>query len=146
MIIDADKIKKILDSEVSAYELASRLGISRMMVGKYRSGETDYMKMSLEVAGKFMNYKEVNMSKIKITGLKKAISDFNDWQGTARIYFNTDDATVWTNVYPDQNNFDCHHSATIYEVYSKATRRMDERDNKITMRQLRQCCEEVCDG
>lgn len=143
MIIDTDKIKEILNSEVAGYELASQLGISRVMIGKYRNGETDYMKMSLEIAKKFMEYEEVVMGDIKIRGLKKAVSHFNNWQGTARVYFDTEDNSVWTNIYTDPNWYDDYHSSTICEVYSKSTWSIEDRDAKITMKELQKCCEDV---
>ncbi|GHU55161.1 hypothetical protein AGMMS49975_16580 [Clostridia bacterium] len=78
---------------------------------------------------------------MKITGIKKAVGDFNSWQGTARIYFDSSDGTVWTNVYAGMNEWDEYHSKTISQIYSKSTSTIWERDNKITMRELKELCE-----
>ena len=140
MLIDTDKIKEIIDSEVSAYELGPKVGLSKEMIGKYRNEKTNYMKMSLEVAERFMSYKKSSISSIEIKGLKKAVSVFNMWQGTAKIYFDTEDMSVWTNTYTEQNNLDPD-ITTIHRVCNKATGGKDDINMRITMKQLQEYCE-----
>lgn len=76
-----------------------------------------------------------------IKGLKKAVGEFNAWQGAARIYFDTSDKSVWCNVYTSPGNWDEYHNNSISEIAHKATIVMAERDNKITMKQLKEICE-----
>lgn len=77
---------------------------------------------------------------IKITGLKKAVGDYNNWQEQARIYFDTKDLEVWTNVYPGGNeSWDEHHNKNIVEVINK--RGMVASDNEyLSMRELKNIC------
>lgn len=79
----------------------------------------------------------------KITGIKKAVGEFNNWQGAARIYFDKSTGKVWTDVYTAPCWWSEYHDANIVEVYSKATFSMCERDNKMSMAELRTICENV---
>lgn len=54
-----------------------------------------------------------------IEGIDSAIRDFNSWKGAARIYFDSSDNSVWTNVYADGNSFDRYHDSSIIEVMNK---------------------------
>lgn len=54
-----------------------------------------------------------------IAGIAEAVTDFNRWKGAARIYFDSSDNSVWTNVYADGNSFDRYHDSSIIEVMSK---------------------------
>ena len=83
------------------------------------------------------------MENIKITGIRKAVGDFNKWQGAARIYFDPTDMSVWTNVYGGPGEEDHYDDPAITQIIQKATNRMDERDDTITMRRLREAVAEV---
>ena len=69
-IIHVEKIKKVLDSEVTSYRLAKELSMSRAAIEKYRNGQLDIMNMKLSNALKFQSYynkrnEELEMDKIK---------------------------------------------------------------------------------
>jgi hypothetical protein len=78
---------------------------------------------------------------IKITGIKKAVGDFNNWQGAARIYFDRSTGEVWTNIYTAPTWETIYHDPTIVQLASKATWVMTQRDNTITMAGLKILCE-----
>lgn len=83
------------------------------------------------------------MENIKITGIRKAVGDFNNWQGAARVYFDPTDMSVWTNVYGGPGEEDRYDDPAITQIAQKATSRMDERDDTITMRRLRETVAEI---
>jgi len=45
-------------------------------------------------------FKLAEGEKMTIKGIKKAVGEFNRWQGAARIYYDISDGHVWTNIYP----------------------------------------------
>ena len=77
---------------------------------------------------------------MKIKGVKKAVGEFNHWQGAARIYFDRSTGKVWTNVYTAPGWWDEYHDNAIVEVCSKATCSMCQRDDRITMDMLCSLC------
>lgn len=79
----------------------------------------------------------------KVMGIKKAVGEFNNWQGAARIYFDKVENKVWTDVFTAPGWWTEYHDADVVEVFSKSTWRMDERDDTITMAALRERCQEV---
>ena len=148
MIIDIDKINKLLEMEdISADYVFSKTGISRTNYRGYKkNGNLNIMNMSLNTAMKLQElYEEVSQREVigmKIKGVKKAVGDFNNWQGAARVYFDMDELKVWTNIYEGPGSWDDYHDNAIVEVYSKATFSILERDNEISMRDLQLLCEE----
>lgn len=79
------------------------------------------------------------MKTLKITGIKQAVGDFNNWQGAARIYFDKSDGKVWTMIYSDSDSYNRYHSSSIEEIYSKDN--FLGRDDKVKMVELRTLCE-----
>lgn len=80
---------------------------------------------------------------MKLIGIKKAVSEYNHWQGAARVYLDRSTGEVWTKIYTAPGWWDEYHDPAITEVTSKATWSMWERDDRITMRELRDLCERV---
>ncbi len=78
---------------------------------------------------------------IKITGIKRAVGEFNRWQGAARIYLDTSTGEVWTKIYTAPNWETKYHDSAIVQVLSKSTYNMYGRGDKITMQSLRDMCE-----
>ena len=58
MIIDIEKIKALLASSATGYDIELKTGISRTQIGNYRKDPEKVMKMSLENAMKLQNYYE----------------------------------------------------------------------------------------
>lgn len=77
---------------------------------------------------------------VKITGIKKAVGEFNRWQGAARIYLDRSTGEVWTKIYTDPGWWDEYGDTAIIQVAGKATWSMWQRDDKITMEELRSLC------
>lgn len=68
MIIDTEKIEKLLDDEtVSAYEIESKSGVNRTILTKLRRGEAGLENMTLKNLKKIMEYIEREESKTMIT-------------------------------------------------------------------------------
>lgn len=151
MIINTDQVKSVLKSDFTAPQIAEESGLKPRNINNYRQGLADFENMNLKyLAGlqKFYNdhknrEEDKKMENIKITGIRKAVGAFNDWQGAARVYFDPSDMSVWTNVYGgpgEENHYD---DPAITQIAQKATNRMDERDDRITMRQVRETVSEV---
>lgn len=51
--------------------------------------------------------------------IRKAVKDFNKWQGKAVIMIDTSDGNVWTDVFSSSQNWKQYHSGTIFYLYSK---------------------------
>jgi len=136
MIIDTKKIEDLLNSNVSSLEIQYKTGVRNEAISKYRSGANDIKNMTLDTAEKLCNFKGGTTMDVKIKGLKKAVGDFNNWQGAATVYLDKKEMKVWTNVYTNGGDWDDYHDQNIVQVLSKATNSILERDNKTTMRQL----------
>lgn len=148
MIINTDHVKSVLKSDFTAPQIAEESGLKPRNINNYRQGLADFENMNLRyLVGlqKFHNnHKEdTPMENIKITGIRKAVGDFNNWQGSARVYFDPSDMSVWTNVYGGPGEEDYYDNPAITQIAQKATNRMDERDDRITMRQIREAVAEV---
>lgn len=83
------------------------------------------------------------MKKIKITGIKKAIIEFNDWisydwRRRANIMLNTSTGEVWTDCFLDCNTWKEYHDKSIVSLLSYIRERTDE---KITMNLLKEYAE-----
>lgn len=151
MIINTDQIKALLGSDVPAVQIADETGLKPRNIQNYRKGAADFENMSLTyLAGlqKFYNdhknrEEDKKMENIKITGIRKAVGDFNDWQGAARVYFDPSDMSVETYVYEGPGSYEEFDNPKIVEIAQKATTRMDERDDRITMRRIREAVAEV---
>lgn len=146
MIIDVEKIKKLLESNVSGDRIESCTGVGKKTIWNYRNGKAKLKNMTIGNAHKLCEFWEEKKGEekmnIKITGIKSAVGDFNNWQGAARVYFDTLALKVWTNVYDGPGQWDDYHDANVVEILSKATNNMLERDDKTSMYQLKKLCAE----
>ncbi|WP_422698885.1 hypothetical protein ACOX9P_09000 [Enterococcus durans] len=73
-IIDTNKIKALLDSDVSAYEIEKRTKLNRNSIGMLRAGKQDIMRLTLENAKKLQDFWEEYMME-KYEELKKFIEE-----------------------------------------------------------------------
>lgn len=148
MIINTQEVESLIKSTVPALQISEETGLNVKGITNYRTGRAKLSNMTrgyLEKLQQFYNdHKEdTPMEQLKITGIRKAVGDFNNWQGAARVYFDPTDMSVWTNVYGgpgEENHYD---DPAITQIAQKATTRMDERDDRITMRQIREAVAEV---
>jgi len=141
MIIDTKKIEALLNANISASAIQAETGVRNEAISKYRSGVTDVNNMTLDTAKKLCDFWDLSkggkiMDNTKIKGLKKAVGDFNNWQGTAIVYYDRSDEKVWTNIYEGSGNWDEYPDQNIVQILSKATNSILGRDDKTTMRQL----------
>ena len=148
MIINTEQIKSVLNSNFTSPQIAEEIGLKTRNIINYRNGSTDFDSMSLKyLSGLQQFYNNHKGDKpeadIKITGIRKAVGAFNSWQGAARVYFDPSDMSVWTNVYGGPGEEDRYDDPAITQIAQKATNRMDERDDTITMRQIRETVAEA---
>lgn len=145
MIIDTNKIQALLDDKSISYDhIAEVTGLSKGAIHPYRTEKRELASMTIEVANKLQNFyenlKEEKKMNIKIKGLKKAVGEFNKWDEQARVYFDTKNLEVWTNVYAGGNeSWDEYHDENIEQVVSKAGMVAGDNDY-LSMRELEQIC------
>lgn len=148
MIINTREIDSLIKSTVPALQISEETGLNVKGITNYRTGRAKLSNMTrgyLEKLQQFYNaHKEDKaMENVKITGIRKAVGDFNRWQGAARVYFDPSDMSVETYVYEGPGSYEEFDNPKIVEIAQKATSRMDERDDRITMRQIREAVAEV---
>lgn len=149
MIIDTEKIEKLLASPISGDRIEASTGIGKKAISNYRTGNAKLSNMTLETAAKlcafWISEESKKLSAIKITGVKKAVGEFNQWSGAARVYFNKKELKVWTILYsnPEEVRRYQYGQEEIVEVIQKTTNDTQERDNRITMYQLQELCENI---
>ena len=82
-----------------------------------------------------------NIASIKVTGVKSAISDYNQCDNFNRygiFYLDTASGKVWCNMYTDSNSYDIYHNKDIITV--SPCDYMDVLDKKMTMQILKDIC------
>lgn len=141
MIIDTKKIEALLNANISASAIQAKTGVRNEAVSKYRSGAADINNMTLDTAKKLCDFWDLSkggkiMDNTKIKGLKRAVGDFNNWQGAARVYYDRSDEKVWTNIYAGPGQWDEYSDQNIVQILSKSTNSILGRDDKTTMLQL----------
>ena len=138
------EIEKLLASDKTAYEIAQATGMSPSNIADLRSGKRNLDNITLANAEKLYDY-QINGSlrtqedeaieKLKIKGLKKAVGDFNDWQGHAVIFYDKEEQKAWTEVYASSNSWSEYHDDAVIAIHQK-----DDflgRDNKTSMREIK---------
>lgn len=138
------EIEALLASEKTAYEIAQATGMSPSNITDLRAGKRKVDNITLANAEKLYDY-QVNrnirtaedevVENLKIKGLKKAVGDFNDWQGHAVIFYDKEDRKAWTEVYASSNSWSEYNDDAVVTIHQK-----DDflgRDNKTTMREIK---------
>ena len=138
------EIEKLLASDKTAYEIAQATGMSPSNITYLRVGKRNLDNITLANAEKLYDY-QINVSlrmqedeaieKLKIKGLKKAVGDFNDWQGHTVIFYDKEEQKAWTEVYASSNSWSEYHDDAVIAIHQK-----DDflgRDNKTSMREIK---------
>lgn len=73
-IINVDKVKELLDSDISAYEIEKYTSLNRTTIGEYRRGKADLKNMSLDKAFELQKFWENRQTSV-YKELKKIIED-----------------------------------------------------------------------
>ena len=84
--------------------------------------------------------------KTNFRGIKKAVGEFNHYQGHAEIMMDTADNMVWCNRYTSGNEWTRYESTTVKRLINKATVSMWERDNKTTMKEITELATNMIKG
>ncbi len=147
MIIDTENIQELLKSDYPSTQIGVETGLSISGINNYRTGKSKFENITLKYLQGLQEFyndhrDETTQKKVNISGIRKAVGTFNDWQGAARVYFDPSDISVWTKTYAGPGEWDRYKDPNIIQIAQKATNRMDERDNTITMREIR----ELVDG
>lgn len=149
MLIDTQKIQALLDNQqIPINQLAEASGIAPQVLGRYRNRSAHFDNMTLENVKRLQHAVQVIAATPKadltLKGIRKTVRTFNDWTGQARIYFNPDNMTVWTEVYAGSNpEWTQYDNPRICELLSKGSPRMDTQWNQTTMRELKTLAFEV---
>ena len=138
------EIEKLLASDKTAYEIAQATGMSPSNIADLRTGKRNLDNITLANAEKLYDY-QINGSlrtqedeaieNLKIKGLKKAVGDFNDWQGHAVIFYDKEERKAWAEVYASSNSWSEYHDDAVVSLHQK-----DDflgRDNKTSMREIK---------
>lgn len=138
------EIEKLLASDKTAYEIAQATGMSPSNITDLRIGKRKIDNITLANAEKLHDYQTTGMlrtsedeeiEKLKVKGLKKAVGDFNAWQGHAVIFYDKEEQCVWTEVYASSNEWVEYHDEEVVSLHEK-----DDflgRDNKTSMREIK---------
>lgn len=55
-------IKRLLESEITAYQIEKDTGISRAKIGRLKNGKNDLNNLSLETASKLYEYAKTHLN------------------------------------------------------------------------------------
>ena len=141
MIINTQEVESLINSKVPALRISEETGLSTKGITNYRTGKAKLGNMTRGYLEKLQQFHNVHKDdkatdSIKIKGIRKAVTAFNNWHGAARVYFDKSEMKVWTNVYADGNSWDDYHDDDIVEIANKLS--MLSRDAQITMREIRE--------
>ena len=138
------EIEKLLSSDKTAYEIAQATGMSPSNITDLRNGKRKLDNVTLANAEKLYDY-QINGSlrtnedeaidNLTVKGLKKAVGDFNDWQGHAVIFYDKEEHRAWAEVYASSNSWTEYHDDVVVSIHEK-----DDflgRDNKTSMREIK---------
>ena len=138
------EIEALLASNKTAYEIAQATGMSPSNIADLRTGKRKLDNVTLANAEKLYDY-QINIGlqtpedevveALKVKGLKKAVGDFNDWQGHAVIFYDKEEQRAWTEVYASSNSWSEYHDDAVVCLHQK-----DDflgRDNKTSMREIK---------
>jgi len=149
MKADLDLIRWLLEeSGVSKYQIWKDTGIPQTTLSDLTIGKTLIENMFFNRAAKLTEYAKIIQSggdtkMTKLIGIKKAVGDYNNWQGHAEIMIDTETGEIWCNVYASGNEWTTYEVKTVKRLIYKATVSMWERDNKTSMREINEKAEEM---
>ena len=138
------EIEKLLASDKTAYEISQATGMSPSNITDLRVGKRKLDNVTLANAEKLYDYQmngstgtdeDEAIAELKVKGLKKAVGDFNDWQGHAVIFYDKEDRKAWTEVYASSNSWTEYYDDVVVSIHEK-----DDflgRDNKTSMREIK---------
>lgn len=138
------EIETLLASDKTSYEIAQATGMSPSNITDLRNGKRKLDNVTLANAEKLYRYQitrdaqtleDVATETLKVKGLKKAVGDFNDWQGHAVIFYDKEEQRAWTEVYASSNSWTEYKDAEVVSIHEK-----DDflgRDNKTSMREIK---------
>lgn len=136
MIINTKEVQKLIDSDFSATQIGKEMGLSIKNITRYRSGEYALENMTLKYLSGLQRFYNDHKDdpkpiKIKIKGIRKAVTDFNGSNKKAWVYLDPQQVSVWT---ADEQNRD----KDIVEIAGKTAKQ-----KRITMLEIKNLTLEV---
>lgn len=136
MIIDTTEVQKLIDSDFSATQIGKEMNLSIKNITRYRNGEYALENMTLKYLSGLQNFYNDHKDdpkpvKIKIKGIRKAVTDFNGRNTPAWVYLDPRRVRVWTAEEHD-------HDKDIVEIARK-----NSNSKKITMLEIKNSVLEV---
>lgn len=138
MIIDTEEVQKLIDSDFSATQIGKEMDLSIKNITRYRSGEYALENMTLKYLSGLQKFYSAHKDdpkpiKIKIKGIRKAVTDFNGSNKKAWVYLDPRRECVWT-------AYDRGYDKNIVEIARKT-----EKQPKITMLEIKNLVLKVLD-
>lgn len=124
-------------STVSRYRISEDTGITEMTLSRLANGVSKMENITLGTAAALTDFAEKKMeedTRMKFTGIKKAVGDYNNWGGHAEIMLNTDTLEIWCNAYPSANEWIEYDGDPVVRLERKASVHMDENWDKTSMK------------
>lgn len=92
MIVDTEKIKKLLDSKnISSTQIQKITGFHRKNIWNYRTGKTKLMNMQLHVLIRLQEcYDQTHTTLMKYKNFEQVINSFNNRYVQTEIYVSSD--------------------------------------------------------
>lgn len=125
---------------LSIQETALKWNVSKLTILKWCINNTINAIKIDDDCGVFSNQPcpPLKINELKLKGLKKAVRDFNNWKGIARIYLNLDNRSVWTSLHLDVYDRASSVFGAEFEIYNKGLQNDNHRE--ITKEQLLILC------
>lgn len=140
MIINTQDVESLIKSKVPALQISEETGLSTKGITNYRTGKAKLGNMTRGYLEKLQQFHNVHKDdkatgNIKIKGIRKAVSDFNNWQGAATVFYDKNKKEMWTNVYASGFDQTIYRDSNVVEIKSKSS--LSYNWNTTTMRELK---------
>ena len=102
------------------------------------TGNSSECESEIEEIKKDQQKRYVQLVEVKkITGIKKAVGQYNDWVGCANVMMDTGDNTVWCDVFVSGNSWNEYQSKSIIKLIGKGANMASNWD-KTSMKEVKQ--------
>lgn len=138
----------ITESGVTSYRIKKDTGVAETTARRLLIGESKIDNLPLGTAQKLEELAAtLKEEEERMQTLEKAIHEFNEWNGAARIYYNTEDKDFSSSVYiNDVDMVQTHSTAEYVTVYSKGERDQDRNIEEAQKQYILKFVEMLEDG
>lgn len=148
LLADEKLIRWLLDeSGISRYRIWKDTGIPETTLSDLATGKTLIENMFFKKAAKLTEYAKIikdggDTKMTKLTGIKKAVGEYNNWQGHAEIMLDKESGKVWCDVFASGQEWKNYHDENVVRLLTKAINSMWERDDTTSMREINEKAKE----